>query len=95
MAIGNLVETKNATFEDGFGKAAILAIWVTLKLDKKPNIGAGTITCNYDGINKFTTTIEEGAFYRLKQCFGRTGATLLTPNLSELSKSAAKPSARR
>ena len=26
------------------------------------NIGAGTITCNYDGVNKFTTTIEDGAF---------------------------------
>ena len=26
------------------------------------NIGAGTITCNYDGANKFTTTIEDGAF---------------------------------
>ena len=26
------------------------------------NIGAGTITCNYDGVNKSTTTIEDGAF---------------------------------
>jgi bifunctional UDP-N-acetylglucosamine pyrophosphorylase/glucosamine-1-phosphate N-acetyltransferase len=26
------------------------------------NIGAGTITCNYDGVNKFTTTIGDGAF---------------------------------
>ena len=26
------------------------------------NVGAGTITCNYDGVNKFQTTIEDGAF---------------------------------
>jgi bifunctional UDP-N-acetylglucosamine pyrophosphorylase/glucosamine-1-phosphate N-acetyltransferase len=29
---------------------------------KKVNIGAGTITCNYDGVNKFQTIIEDGAF---------------------------------
>ena len=31
-------------------------------IGKNVNIGAGTITCNYDGANKFTTLIEDGAF---------------------------------
>ena len=33
-----------------------------LLVGAKVNIGAGTITCNYDGVNKFRTVIEDGAF---------------------------------
>ena len=61
VKIGNFVETKNATFEDG-SKANHLSYLGDAKIGQKANIGAGTITCNYDGINKFTTTIEDGAF---------------------------------
>ncbi|MBC7656671.1 MAG: bifunctional UDP-N-acetylglucosamine diphosphorylase/glucosamine-1-phosphate N-acetyltransferase GlmU, partial [Frankiaceae bacterium] len=32
------------------------------QIGSRVNIGAGTITCNYDGVNKFTTTIGDGAF---------------------------------
>ena len=56
-----LCRDKNATFEDG-SKANHLSYLGDAKIGQKANIGAGTITCNYDGINKFTTTIEDGAF---------------------------------
>lgn len=32
-------------------------------IGSKVNVGAGTITCNYDGANKFQTTIEDGVFF--------------------------------
>lgn len=59
--IGNFVETKNAVF--GYGsKASHLSYLGDVCLGEKVNIGAGTITCNYDGANKYQTIIEDGAF---------------------------------
>ncbi len=59
--IGNFVETKNAQLGAG-SKANHLTYLGDAVIGSKVNIGAGTITCNYDGANKSTTTIDEGAF---------------------------------
>lgn len=59
--VGNFVETKKATLGVG-SKANHLTYLGDAVIGSKVNIGAGTITCNYDGVNKFTTTIEDGAF---------------------------------
>ncbi len=59
--IGNFVETKNAQVGVG-SKANHLSYLGDAVLGAGVNIGAGTITCNYDGVNKATTTIEDGAF---------------------------------
>ena len=59
--IGNFVEVKAATFEDG-AKANHLAYIGDARVGAKANIGAGTITCNYDGVNKHLTDIGAGAF---------------------------------
>jgi bifunctional UDP-N-acetylglucosamine pyrophosphorylase/glucosamine-1-phosphate N-acetyltransferase len=59
--IGNFVEVKNTKFGEG-SKAAHLAYLGDGVIGSKVNIGAGTITCNYDGVHKSTTTIEDGAF---------------------------------
>jgi len=59
--IGNFVETKNANIGVG-SKANHLAYLGDAVIGAGVNIGAGTITCNYDGANKSTTTIEDGAF---------------------------------
>lgn len=59
--IGNFVETKNAHIGVG-SKANHLTYLGDAVIGTGVNIGAGTITCNYDGANKSTTTIEDGAF---------------------------------
>jgi bifunctional UDP-N-acetylglucosamine pyrophosphorylase/glucosamine-1-phosphate N-acetyltransferase len=59
--IGNFVETKNAKLGAG-SKANHLSYLGDAVIGGKVNIGAGTITCNYDGVNKSTTTIGDGAF---------------------------------
>ena len=59
--IGNFVETKNTTVGIG-SKANHLTYLGDAVIGAGVNVGAGTITCNYDGANKFTTTIEDGAF---------------------------------
>jgi len=59
--VGNFVETKNATLGVG-SKANHLSYLGDAVVGAKANIGAGTITCNYDGVNKSTTTIGDGAF---------------------------------
>ena len=59
--IGNFVETKNARLAAG-SKANHLTYLGDAVVGSKVNIGAGTITCNYDGVNKSTTTISDGAF---------------------------------
>ena len=61
VRIGNFVETKKAVFEDG-AKANHLSYIGDAQVGAKANIGAGTITCNYDGYDKFKTEIGEGAF---------------------------------
>ncbi len=59
--IGNFVELKKTTVADG-SKANHLTYLGDAVIGKGVNVGAGTITCNYDGVNKSTTTIEDGAF---------------------------------
>ena len=59
--IGNFVETKNAQVGVG-SKANHLSYLGDALIGAGVNVGAGTITCNYDGVNKSTTTIEDGAF---------------------------------
>ncbi len=59
--IGNFVETKKAHLMAG-AKANHLAYLGDASIGTKANIGAGTITCNYDGVGKYMTIIEAGAF---------------------------------
>lgn len=59
--IGNFVELKKTEMAAG-AKANHLAYLGDSKIGAKANIGAGTITCNYDGFAKHPTTIGEGAF---------------------------------
>ncbi len=61
VKVGNFVETKKATFGEG-AKASHLSYIGDAEVGADANIGAGTITCNYDGVNKHQTIIEEGAF---------------------------------
>jgi bifunctional UDP-N-acetylglucosamine pyrophosphorylase/glucosamine-1-phosphate N-acetyltransferase len=59
--VGNFVEMKKTVLGAG-SKASHLAYLGDASIGDKVNIGAGTITCNYDGVKKSTTTIEDGAF---------------------------------
>ena len=59
--IGNFVEIKNAQLGVD-SKANHLSYLGDAQVGSRVNIGAGTITCNYDGVNKSTTTIADGAF---------------------------------
>lgn len=59
--IGNFVETKSTEIGSG-SKANHLAYIGDARVGAGVNIGAGTITCNYDGRHKHTTVIEDGAF---------------------------------
>ena len=59
--IGNFVETKNAIIGKG-SKASHLAYIGDAELGENVNIGAGTIFCNYDGVNKHKTIIGDNVF---------------------------------
>ena len=59
--IGNFVELKNAKMGEG-AKASHLTYLGDAEVGAKANIGAGTITCNYDGVNKHQTVVGVGAF---------------------------------
>lgn len=59
--IGNFVEVKNSQVGD-HSKANHLAYVGDTTVGQRVNIGAGTITCNYDGVNKSRTVIEDDAF---------------------------------
>ncbi|MCA8254424.1 bifunctional UDP-N-acetylglucosamine diphosphorylase/glucosamine-1-phosphate N-acetyltransferase GlmU [Burkholderia sp. AU31624] len=59
--VGNFVEVKNAVIGHG-SKANHLAYIGDADIGARVNIGAGTITCNYDGANKFRTVIEDDVF---------------------------------
>jgi len=69
--IGNFVEVKNSRFGAG-SKANHLAYVGDSTVGSRVNIGAGTITCNYDGVNKNRTVIED-------DCFIGSDATLVAP----------------
>ena len=59
--VGNFVEIKNTILGKG-SKAGHLSYLGDAEIGDGVNIGAGTITCNYDGVNKFKTIIEDGVF---------------------------------
>jgi bifunctional UDP-N-acetylglucosamine pyrophosphorylase / glucosamine-1-phosphate N-acetyltransferase len=59
--VGNFVEIKKTRIGEG-SKANHLTYLGDAVIGKGVNIGAGTITCNYDGVNKFVTTIEDNVF---------------------------------
>ena len=59
--VGNFVETKKIKLGKG-SKANHLSYLGDAEIGEGVNIGAGTITCNYDGVNKHTTVIEDGVF---------------------------------
>ncbi len=59
--IGNFVELKNSVLGPG-SKANHLSYLGDSTVGRKVNVGAGTITCNYDGANKYRTEIGDGAF---------------------------------
>jgi bifunctional UDP-N-acetylglucosamine pyrophosphorylase / glucosamine-1-phosphate N-acetyltransferase len=59
--VGNFVELKNAQVDIG-SKINHLSYVGDSTIGKNVNIGAGTITCNYDGANKHRTVIEDGVF---------------------------------
>ena len=59
--IGNFVELKKTRFGKG-SKANHLAYLGDATIGEKVNVGAGTITCNYDGTAKHQTVVEDGAF---------------------------------
>lgn len=59
--IGNFVEIKKTRMGKG-SKASHLSYLGDAEIGEGVNIGAGTITCNYDGVNKHTTRIDDGAF---------------------------------
>jgi bifunctional UDP-N-acetylglucosamine pyrophosphorylase / glucosamine-1-phosphate N-acetyltransferase len=61
VRIGNFVETKKAVFGEG-AKASHLSYIGDAEVGADANIGAGTITCNYDGVNKHKTVIEDDVF---------------------------------
>lgn len=61
VRLGNFVETKKAILGKGT-KAAHLSYLGDAIIGENVNIGCGTITCNYDGIKKYQTIIEDGAF---------------------------------
>ncbi len=69
--IGNFVEVKNTVFGKG-SKAGHLSYLGDAIIEGEVNIGAGTITCNYDGFRKSKTRIERGAFIG-------SGAELVAP----------------
>jgi bifunctional UDP-N-acetylglucosamine pyrophosphorylase/glucosamine-1-phosphate N-acetyltransferase len=69
--IGNFVELKNTSMENG-AKANHLAYLGDASIGERTNVGAGTITCNYDGVHKHPTIIENNVFVG-------SNATLVAP----------------
>ena len=59
--VGNFVETKKTTIDIN-SKANHLTYLGDTKIGKNSNIGAGTITCNYDGVKKYKTKISDNVF---------------------------------
>lgn len=67
VKVGNFVETKNATLGVK-ASAGHLSYLGDCTIGKRVNIGAGTITCNYDGFAKHRTIIEDGCFIGSDSC---------------------------
>ena len=67
VKVGNFVETKKAELKDGV-KAGHLSYLGDATISEDANIGAGTITCNYDGKNKHKTTVGKDSFIGSNSC---------------------------
>ncbi|MBM5572385.1 MULTISPECIES: bifunctional UDP-N-acetylglucosamine diphosphorylase/glucosamine-1-phosphate N-acetyltransferase GlmU [Deefgea] len=65
--VGNFVEIKKSTVGVG-SKVNHLSYIGDAEIGATVNVGAGTITCNYDGVNKFTTVIEDNVFIGSNNC---------------------------
>jgi len=65
--VGNFVETKNASLATG-AKASHLTYLGDCTIGEESNIGAGTITCNYDGYKKSKTVLGKGVFIGSNSC---------------------------
>jgi len=61
VKVGNFVEVKKAELKDG-AKVSHLSYIGDAKVGERTNIGCGSITVNYDGVNKFKTVIGKDAF---------------------------------
>jgi bifunctional UDP-N-acetylglucosamine pyrophosphorylase/glucosamine-1-phosphate N-acetyltransferase len=61
VKVGNFVEVKKSTIAEG-SKVNHLSYIGDAEIGRDVNVGAGTITCNYDGANKHKTTIGDRAF---------------------------------
>jgi len=61
VKVGNFVETKKVVMEEG-AKASHLSYLGDATIGRNTNVGAGTITCNYDGFNKHHTTLGDNVF---------------------------------
>jgi bifunctional UDP-N-acetylglucosamine pyrophosphorylase/glucosamine-1-phosphate N-acetyltransferase len=61
VKVGDFVEVKKSTVGEG-SKIPHLSYVGDATIGKHVNVGAGTITCNYDGVNKWETVLEDGAF---------------------------------
>lgn len=92
VKVGNFVEIKKTTIDE-LSKVNHLSYIGDTSIGKKVNIGAGTITCNYDGVNKFQTEIEDDVFIGSNSSLRaplliKNGATIgagsvITKNVSE------------
>lgn len=67
VKVGNFVEVKNTHLKEG-AKASHLTYLGDAIIGRDANIGAGTITCNYDGFQKHQTIVEDGAFIGSNTC---------------------------
>ncbi|MEN6390060.1 MAG: bifunctional UDP-N-acetylglucosamine diphosphorylase/glucosamine-1-phosphate N-acetyltransferase GlmU [Syntrophomonas sp.] len=61
VKVGDFVEIKKSVIDDG-SKVPHLSYVGDAQIGKGVNVGAGTITCNYDGVNKYPTILEDGVF---------------------------------
>lgn len=61
VKVGDFVEIKKSVIGDG-SKVPHLSYVGDAQIGKGVNVGAGTITCNYDGVNKYPTILEDGVF---------------------------------
>ena len=61
VKVGNFVETKKAVLGEG-SKASHLTYLGDARIGRDVNVGCGTITCNYDGVNKHMTVIGDNVF---------------------------------
>lgn len=103
VKIGDFVEVKNASMGDG-SKASHLSYIGDADIGKEVNIGCGVVFVNYDGVNKFRTTVEDEAFIgsnsnlvapvHVERCGYVAAGTTVTRNVKEGSLVVGRPKDR-